>query len=79
MLKALSREFRVGVSWEDLYADELVINADSQEEYVKRLLIWKEAMEKKGLRANAGKTKVKICGDLFISTFFRTWPCCISN
>ena len=32
------------------------------EECVRRLLIWKEAMEKKGLRVNAGKTKVMICG-----------------
>ena len=36
--------------WEDLYADDLVIIADSLEECVRRLLIWKEAMEKKGLR-----------------------------
>ena len=25
-------------------------------------MIWEEAMEKKGLRVNAGKTKVMICG-----------------
>ena len=31
------------------------------EEYVRRLLIWKEAMEKEGLRVNARKTKVMIC------------------
>ena len=57
VLEALSREFRAGVPWEDLYADDLVITADSLEECVRRLLIWKEAMEKKGLRVNAGKTK----------------------
>ena len=51
----MSREFRAGVPWEDLYADDLVIIADSLEEYVMRLLIWKEAMEKKGLSVNAGK------------------------
>ena len=60
MLEALSREFRAGIPWEDLYADDLVIIADSLEECVRRLLIWKEAMEKKGLRVNAGKTKVLI-------------------
>ena len=32
------------------------------EECVRRLFIWKEAMEKKGLRVSAGKTKVMICG-----------------
>ena len=36
-----------GVPREDLYADDLVIIADSQKECVRRLLIWKEAMEKK--------------------------------
>ena len=44
VLEALSREFLAGVSWEDLYADDLVIIADSLEECVRRLLIWKEAM-----------------------------------
>ena len=62
MLKALSREFRASVPWEDLYADDLVIIAESLEECVRRLLICKEAMEKKGLSVNAGKTKVMICG-----------------
>ena len=62
VLEALSREFRAGVSWDDLYAIDLVIIAESLEECVNRLLIWKEAMEKKGLRVNAGKTKVMICG-----------------
>ena len=60
--EALSSEFRAGVPREDLYADDLVIIADSLEECVRRLLILKEAMEKKGIRVNAGKTKVMICG-----------------
>ena len=55
-------KFCSGVPWEDLYADVLVIIAESLEECVRRLLTWKEAMEKKGLRVNAGKTKIIICG-----------------
>ena len=62
VLEALSHEFGAGVSWEDLYADDLVIIAVSLEEWFRRLLIWKEAMEKKGLRVNVGKTKVMTCG-----------------
>ena len=57
VLEALSREFRSGVPWEDLYADDLVIIAESLEECVRRLLTWKEAMEKKGLRVNAGRQR----------------------
>ena len=57
VLEAISQEFRSGV-----YADDLVIITESLEEYVRRLLTWKEAMEKKGLRVNAGKTQIMICG-----------------
>ena len=62
MLEALSQEFRSGVPLEDLYADDLVIIPESLEECVRRLLTCKEAMEKKGRRVNAQKTKIMICG-----------------
>ena len=61
VLDALSYEFGLSVLWEDLYADGLVIIADSLEECVRRLFLWKEAMERKGLRVNARKTKVMVC------------------
>ena len=47
VLDPLSREFRCGVPREDLYADDLVIIAESLEECVRKLLTWKGAMEKK--------------------------------
>ena len=37
VLEALLCEFGAGVCWEDLYADDLVIIADSLEECVRRL------------------------------------------
>ena len=49
VLEDLSWEFHSGVPWEDLYANDLVIIAELLEEYVRRLLTRKEAMEKKGL------------------------------
>ena len=63
VLEALSRGFCAGVPWEDLYADDLIIIADSMDECVSRLLIWKEGLERKGLRVTAKKTKVMICSD----------------
>ena len=51
---------------------------ESLEECVRRLLIWKEAMEEKGLRVNAGKTKIMICGiglDLLQSS--GEFPCAV--
>ena len=78
VLEALSREFHCGVPWEDLYADDLVIIAESLEECVRRLLTWKEAVEEKGLKVNAGKTKIMICGtglDLLQSS--GEFPCAV--
>ena len=57
VLEALSREFLCGVPWEDLYADDLVIIAESLEECVRRLLTWKEALEEKRLLSKCGKNK----------------------
>ena len=48
VLEALLREFRCGVPWEDLYADDFVIVAESMEECVRRLLIWKGEWRRKG-------------------------------
>lgn len=66
VLETQSCEFRAGVPWEDLYADDLIIIADTVEECVSRLLKWKEEMEMKGLKVNAGKTKA------LAWTFYRT-------
>ena len=48
VLEAISRVFHSGVPWEDLYADHLVIIAESLEKCVRRLLTWKEAWRRKG-------------------------------
>ena len=62
VLEALSREFRTGCPWEDLYADDLVIIAESREVLCEKLQLWKNEMEGKGLRVNMGKTKVMVSG-----------------
>ena len=62
VLEALSREFCTGAPWELLYADDLVIMADSLELCSSKLKAWKAAMEKKGLRVNMSKTKFLISG-----------------
>ena len=60
VLEALSREFRTGLPWELLYADDLVLMADSIEELEILFERWKSGMEQKGLRVNSGKTKAMI-------------------
>ena len=58
VMEALSRELRTGLPWELLYADDLVLMAESLEELEILFEKWKHGIEEKGLRVNAGKTKV---------------------
>ena len=44
-----------------LYADDLVLMAESEELLLEKLRKWKNGMEAKGLRVNADKTKVMKC------------------
>ena len=62
VLEALLRQFRTGVPWELLYADDLAVMADSLEECIARLKVWKEGMVYKGLRVNMKKTKLMVSG-----------------
>ena len=60
VLEALSIEFRTGFPWELLYADDLVLIAETMEELVGKFEKGKTGLEDKGLRVNAAKTKVMI-------------------
>jgi len=59
VMEAISREFRVALLWELLYADDLAVIAETEEELIKRLNEWKDNVESKGMRVNMNKTKVK--------------------
>ena len=45
-----------------MYADDLVVIADSLEECISKLRVWKAGMESKSLRVNMKKTKFLISG-----------------
>jgi len=45
VMEAISREFRVAVPWELLYADDLAVIAETEEELIKRLNVWKESVQ----------------------------------
>ena len=51
VMEAISREFRVALPRELLYADDLAVIAES-EELIKRLNEWKDNVESKGMRVN---------------------------
>ena len=56
----MSREFLTGTPWELLYADDLVISAETEEELKMKLNKWKTEMEAKGLRVDMGQTKIMV-------------------
>ena len=60
-MDALSKEFRVGSPWEFLYADDLVLVAESEGELLEKIKLWKQGLEVKDLRVNMRKTKVMRC------------------
>jgi len=50
VMEALFREFRLALPWELLYADVLVVIAETEEDLIKRLNEWKHFVENRGMR-----------------------------
>ena len=78
VMEALTREARTGLPWEILYADDLVLVAESMTELRQKVLRWKKCLETKGLKLNVKKTKVMVsgrnCGDV---EKVGKWPCVV--
>ena len=62
VLDTISEECRNGLPWELLFADDLAIIADSEEDLQRRWLKWQVGMESKGLKVKTGKTEVMVSG-----------------
>jgi len=50
----------VALPWELLYADDLVVIAETEVDLIKRLNEWKDNVENRGMRVNMNKTKFMI-------------------
>jgi len=76
VLEVIPREFRVALPWELLYADDLAVIAETEEELIKRLNEWKDNVESKGVRVNMNKTKVMTSGERHkVRQNVVRWPC----
>ena len=60
VLDVISEEFRCGLPSELLFADDLVVVIDTEEEMQRSWLGWQIGMENKGLEVNIGKTEVMV-------------------
>jgi len=77
VMEALSSEFRVALPWELLYADDLVVIAETEDDLIKMLYEWKDDMENRGMRVNMNKIKViMISGEWQnVRQHAARWPC----
>ena len=60
VLDVISEEFRHGLPRELLFADDLAVVTDAEEEMQRRWLDWQIGMESKGLKVNIEKTEVMV-------------------
>ena len=58
VIDVVSSEARSGLPSELLYADDLVIMAPTMEQLGRRVADWRSSLLVKGLKVNAGKSKV---------------------
>ena len=63
VMEASSRQFPVGLPWELLRVDNLAVRADREVEVIGKLDVWREGLEKKGLRVNLSNTKLMTGGE----------------
>ena len=61
VVEEVSKMVRRGGAWEMLYADNLV-TGESKQEVEQMFVWWEEAMERRGLKVNMGKTKLVVSG-----------------
>jgi len=52
VMEALPREFRVALLWELLYADDLVVIPETEDDLLKRFNEWKDFVQNRGMRVN---------------------------
>ena len=77
-MDAVSSEAKSGLPSELLYADDLVIMAPTMEQLGRRVAVWRASLLGKGLKVNAGKSKVMVGssgGKMIVNS--GKWPCVV--
>ena len=76
VMEMISRELRAGLPLELLYADDLILMAESEESLRDKIVKWKSGLEAKGLKLNTGKTKVMFSCSMKDKVEEKgKWPC----
>ena len=76
VMEEASKECRKGTPWELLYADDLVLTAESKDEVINMFRKWRDDVEKRGLKINLNKTKFMSTGkEAREKIQSGRWPC----
>ena len=62
IMEEATKECQDEALWHLLYADDLVLTAESKEEVERKFLEWKRPLETRGMKVNVGKTKLMVTG-----------------
>ena len=60
IMDTLSVEIRTSVPWELIFADDIALMADTEEELQQKVINWQEALRKGELKMNTQKSKVLV-------------------
>jgi len=58
VMEIITRELQAGLPLEILYADDLILMAESEESLRDKIVKWKSGLEAKGVKMNTGNTVV---------------------
>jgi len=50
VMEVFSREFRIALPWELLYADDLLVIAETEDDLIKKLNEWRDNVENRGMK-----------------------------
>jgi len=77
-MQVINRELRAGLPLEQLYADDFILMADSEESLCEKRVQWKSGLEleAKGLKMNTGKMKLMFSCSMKDKVEEKgKWPC----
>ena len=76
VVDVLTREIRKGVPWELMFADDIALTEESEQEVMEVFERWRGAFELKGLKVNMEKTKIMVSGKESSNRVkVGRWPC----
>ena len=75
VMEEATKECTRQAPWSMLYADDLVLTAETWEEVVEEFKRWKMALERRGMKVNMNKTKIMVTGKESVPIRSGRYPC----